>query len=443
MFENLTEKLSNIFGRLKRRGRISQADFDDVARELRIALLEADVNQKVVKNFIDSIKEKAIGEQIWDSLSPDEMIIKIIRDELIALLGTESVRLNWSPSPPTVLLLCGLQGSGKTTTAAKLAIYFQKQGKKPLLAACDLQRPAAIQQLQVLGETVGVPVFTDATNKDASEVARRAIADAKYRLCDVVILDTAGRLQINTPLMEEIRRVSGATNPAETLLVVDSTTGQEAVNVASSFDEVLGLTGLIFTKMDGDSRGGAVLSVKAVTGCPVRFVGVGESIEALETFDPKRVADRILGFGDVVGLIERAEEAIREQDRQQLEDQLRRGKIDFESMLTQFRVVKKMGSMRNLVKLIPGANMIPKDQLDKLDGDKIGKIEAIILSMTPLERRNPDILSGSRKKRIAQGSGTSVEEINRLIKGLDEMKRQMKQMSKISKFQKRLGKRKK
>jgi signal recognition particle subunit SRP54 len=443
MFENLTEKLSGIFGRLKKQGRISRSDFDDVAREVRIALLEADVNQKVVKNFIDSIKEKAIGEQVWESLSPDEMIIKIIRDELVNLLGTESTRLNWSPSPPTVLLLCGLQGSGKTTTAAKLAAYLQKQSKKPLLAACDLQRPAAIKQLQVLGETLGVPVFTDSSKKDASEVAHRAIADAKYRLCDVVILDTAGRLQIDTPLMEEINRVSNATNPAETLLVVDATTGQEAVNVARGFDETLKLTGLIFTKMDGDSRGGAVLSVKAVTGHPVRFVGVGESVEALEAFDPKRVAERILGFGDVVGLIERAEEAIREQDRQELEAQLKRGKIDFESMLTQFRVVKKMGSMRNLIKLIPGTNMIPKDQLDKLDGHKIGKIEAIILSMTPLERRNPDILSGSRKKRIAHGSGTSVEEVNRLIKGLDEMKRQMKQMSKISKFQKRLGKRRK
>lgn len=438
MFENLTEKLTGIFGRLRRKGRINEGDFDDIMREVRVSLLEADVNLKVVKDFVAAVKEKAVGEQVWESLRPDEMVIKIVRDELVSLLGAEEPRFNWSPAPPTVVLLCGLQGSGKTTTAAKLALQLKKQGKKPMLAACDLQRPAAIHQLQVLGTQVEVPVYADLQSKDPVSVAKRSIDDAKHRLCDVLILDTAGRLQIDEALMAELRKVKDATKPSEVFLVADSTTGQEAVGVAETFNETLGLTGLIFTKLDGDTRGGAVLSVRAVTGEPVRYVGVGEGVDALEPFDPKRVAERILGFGDVLGLIEKAQEAIDEEQQAELEKQLKSGKLDFESLLSQFKTIKKMGSIKGILKLIPGMSAIPKEALGAVNDGAIDKMEAVILSMTPQERRNPDILSGSRKRRIAAGSGTSVEEVNRLVKALDQMQRQMKQFTKVARFQKNL-----
>jgi signal recognition particle subunit SRP54 len=310
MFDSLTEKLTGVFGRLRRKGRITEGDFDDAMREVRIALLEADVNLKVAKDFIAAVKEKAVGEQVWDSLTPDQMVLKLVRDELVLLLGGEAPRFNWSPSPPTVVLLCGLQGSGKTTTAAKLAVKLHKQGKKPMLAACDLQRPAAITQLEVLGQQTDTPVFAEHGSTNPVDVAKRAIDRAKHMLCDTVIVDTAGRLQIDAELMSQIRDVRDAVKPTEVFLVADSTTGQEAVNVAETFDEALGLTGLIFTKLDGDTRGGAVLSVKSVTGKPVRYVGVGEATDALEEFDSKRIAERILGFGDVMGLIEKAQEAI-------------------------------------------------------------------------------------------------------------------------------------
>ncbi|MDQ2986557.1 MAG: signal recognition particle protein [Armatimonadota bacterium] len=444
MFDNLTEKLTGIFGRMRRRGRISEADFDDAMREVRIALLEADVSLKIVKEFISHVREKAVGEQVWDSLRPDEMVIKLVRDELVELLGDEPPKFAWSPSPPTVVLLCGLQGSGKTTTAAKLALRLQKMGKKPMLAACDLQRPAAIRQLQVLGEAIGVPVFADTTTKDPVRVAKSAIAECKHRLLDTLILDTAGRLQIDEPLMKEIRDVSAATMPTETLLVVDSTTGQEAVAVAESFDQSLGITGLIFTKLDGDTRGGAVLSVRAVTGKPVRFVGVGEATDALDVFDSKRIAERILGFGDVLGLIERVQDTFDEEDAKQIDQQFRAGKVDFETLLSQMQMVKKMGNLKSLLKLIPGMSQLPKEVLDEVgQGGHIERVSAVIHSMTPSERRNPDILNGSRKRRIAAGSGTSVEEVNRLIKSLDQMQKQMKQMSKMARDQKQKAGRRK
>jgi len=444
VFDNLTEKLTGIFGRMRRRGRISESDFDDAMREVRIALLEADVNLKVVKEFITHVREKAIGEQVWESLKPDEMVIKLVRDELVELLGEEPPKFAWSPSPPTVVLLCGLQGSGKTTTAAKLALRLQKMGKKPMLAACDLQRPAAIRQLQILGEGIGVPVYADVNTKDPVKVTKAAIADCRHRLLDTLILDTAGRLQIDEPLMQEIRDVRGASNPSETLLVVDSTTGQEAVSVAESFDQALGLTGLIFSKLDGDTRGGAVLSVRAVTGKPVRFVGVGESVDSLEAFDSKRVAERILGFGDVLGLIERVQDSYDEEDAKEIDRQFKTGKVDFESLLTQMQMVKKMGNLKSLLKLIPGMSQLPKELLDEVgEGKQIDRVTALINSMTPVERRNPDILNGSRKRRIAAGSGSSVEEVNRLIKSLDQMQKQMKQMSKMARDQKQKAGRRK
>lgn len=429
---------------MRRRGRISESDFDDAMREVRIALLEADVNLKVVKEFITHVREKAIGEQVWESLKPDEMVIKLVRDELVELLGEEPPKFAWSPSPPTVVLLCGLQGSGKTTTAAKLALRLQKMGKKPMLAACDLQRPAAIRQLQILGEGIGVPVYADVNTKDPVKVTKAAIADCRHRLLDTLILDTAGRLQIDEPLMQEIRDVRGASNPSETLLVVDSTTGQEAVSVAESFDQALGLTGLIFSKLDGDTRGGAVLSVRAVTGKPVRFVGVGESVDSLEAFDSKRVAERILGFGDVLGLIERVQDSYDEEDAKEIDRQFKTGKVDFESLLTQMQMVKKMGNLKSLLKLIPGMSQLPKELLDEVgEGKQIDRVTALINSMTPVERRNPDILNGSRKRRIAAGSGSSVEEVNRLIKSLDQMQKQMKQMSKMARDQKQKAGRRK
>jgi signal recognition particle subunit SRP54 len=438
VFENLTEKLTGIFGRLRRKGRISEGDFDEIVREVRIALLEADVNLKVVKEFIAHVKEKALGEQVWESLSPDEMVIKIIRDELITLLGEEPPKFNWSPSPPTVILLCGLQGSGKTTTAAKLALQLQKQGKKPMLVACDLQRPAAIKQLQVLGEAIDTPVFVDLESKDPVSVAKRAIADAKYRLRDTLIVDTAGRLQIDDDLMGQIKSIRDAIKPSEVFLVADSTTGQEAVAVAEAFDGALGLTGLIFTKLDGDTRGGAVLSVRAVTGKPVRFVGMGEATDALQPFDSKRTAERILGFGDVLGLIEKAQEAIDADQAKELEAQMRSGKLDFETLLSNLKTIKKMGSLKGIMKLMPGMASLPKEVTGAVNDGHLGRMEAVILSMTPHERRNPDILSASRKRRVAAGSGSSVEEVNRLIKALDEMQRQMKQFSKMARFQKSL-----
>ena len=444
MFDNLTEKLTGVFGRMRRKGRISEADFEDAMREVRIALLEADVNLKIVKEFIAHVKEKAIGEQVWESLKPDEMVIKLVRDELVTLLGEEPPKFTWSPSPPTVILLCGLQGSGKTTSAAKLALRLQKMGKKPMLAACDLQRPAAIRQLQILGEGIGVPVYADLATKDPVRVAKAAIAECRHKLLDTLILDTAGRLQVDEPLMKEIREVSAATKPAETFLVVDSTTGQEAVSVAETFDQSLGITGLIFTKLDGDTRGGAVLSVRAVTGKPVRFVGVGEATDALEVFDGKRVAERILGFGDVLGLIEKVQDSFDEEDAKEIDKQFRSGKVDFESLLQQMQMVKKMGNLRSLMKMIPGMSAIPKEVLDQVgEGGHIERVTAVIRSMTPSERRNPDILNGSRKKRIAAGSGTTVEEVNRLVKSLDQMQKQMKQMSRMAREQKQKAGRRK
>jgi signal recognition particle subunit SRP54 len=434
MLDNLTRRLSGIFAGIRRKGRLSEDDVNEVMREIRVALLEADVNFQIAKEFIARIKEKAVGEEVFGSLTADQTIIKIVRDELVDLLGTEEVAFNWNPAPPTVILMCGLQGSGKTTTTAKLAVWLKKRGKKPLLAACDLQRPAAIKQLQVLGETVGVPVYAEEAGGNPVEVAKNALARAKHLFCDVLVLDTAGRLAIDEALMNEIAAVKAAVPPQEVLLVVDATTGQEAVNVAEAFHAKLGITGAVFTKMDGDARGGAVLSVRRATSVPVRFLGVGEQTDALDAFDAVRMAERIIGMGDVMGIIEKAEAAFQNEDVQGLESKMRSGKLDFEDFLNQMRMVRRMGPIKNVMKMIPGvAAQIPEEALDSIDDKQIDRLEAMILSMTAKERANPDILNGSRRKRIAMGSGTTQQEVNKLVEQLYGMRRGMKQMAQMEK----------
>ncbi|MBS1708065.1 MAG: signal recognition particle protein [Armatimonadetes bacterium] len=437
--------MSGIFAGLRKKGRLTEDDVSTMLREVRVALLEADVNFQVAKDFVKRVKEQAVGEEIYGSLTADQTIVKIVRDEIVALLGGGETPMNWGSAPPTVVLMAGLQGSGKTTSCAKLAKWFIKQGKKPLMAACDLQRPAAVKQLQVLGEQVGVPVFgpDDAGGTtDPVEVAKKALEKAKYLFNDVLILDTAGRLSIDQPLMDELARVVQATKPNEVFLVLDSTTGQEAVNVAEAFHAKLALTGSVFTKMDGDARGGAVLSVRATTGVPVRFIGVGEQVEALELFFPDRMAGRIIGMGDVLGIIEKVETAMSGEDAQGFEDKMKSGKLDFNDFLQQMKMVKKMGPLKNVLKMVPGlAGQIPDDALEQVDDRQMDYLEAIVLSMTPQERTNPDILNGSRRRRIARGSGRSPEEVNRLIDQLYVMRRSMKQFNQMGKRFKKLGKR--
>ncbi len=439
MLDNLTRRLSGIFSGLRNKGRLTEADINDVMREVRVALLEADVNFQVAKDFMAKVKAQCIGEDVFGSLTADQTIIKIVRDELTELLGSDAKPFIWSPSPPTVVLMCGLQGSGKTTTTAKLAKWLKKQGKTVMLAACDVQRPAAIKQLEVLGEQVEVPVYTNLDSKEPVKIAQEALARCRHLMLDVLIVDTAGRLQVADDLMRELKQIHAAVKPTEVFLVLDSTTGQEAVSVAMAFHDLVPLTGAIFTKLDGDTRGGAVLSVRAATGVPVRFTGVGEGTDALEMFYPDRMAQRILGFGDILGIIEKAEQAIDVADAKGMESKMKSGNFTFEDMLAQFRMVRKMGPLKNVMKMIPGIGaQIPEEELDKVDDGRMDRIEAIILSMTTKERVNPDIINGSRRKRIAAGSGTSVEEVNSLVKQLYEMRRNMKQ---IVKMQQRFGKR--
>lgn len=433
MLDNLTRRISGVFSRLRGKGKLSESDVNEMLQEVRTALLEADVNFKVAKQFVLSIKEKAIGEDVFGSLSADQTIIKIVRDELVSLLGEEETKFNWSPAPPTVILLCGLQGSGKTTTAAKLAKWLGRQGKKAMLAACDTQRPAAVKQLEVLGEQVGVPVFSLMDGTSPPQIARLALERAKYLMLDVLIVDTAGRLSIDEPLMQELQQIHGIVNPSEVLLVLDSTTGQEAVNVASAFHEKFALTGTIFTKLDGDTRGGAILSVKSVTGVPVRFTGVGEQVEALDLFYPSRMAERILGFGDVMGLIEQAEMSIQKEDAEDMQKAMQSGAVDFNMLLQSFKFMRKMGPMQGILRKLPGVANIPEEMLNQVNDEKVNRIEAIILSMTPKERSNPDIINGSRRKRIAAGSGVGVEDVNALLNQLYGMRKQMKQFSKLEK----------
>jgi len=440
MFESLTQKLGGIFGRLRGRGRLSESDVTEALREVRVALLEADVNYKVVKDFVATVKDQAVGEKVWEVLQPDQQVIKIVNDQMVALLGGDPEPIKWAERGPTVFLLAGLQGSGKTTTAAKLAVWLKAQGKKPVLAACDLQRPAAITQLQVLGGQINVPVVAVQGQTDPVSVARQALEQAQKEGFTDLIVDTAGRLQIDDDLMQQVEDVSKAISPNETLLVVDGTAGQESVNVAEAFNERLAIDGVILTKMDGDARGGAALSVRAVCGKPIRFVGTGERTDALEPFYPDRAASRILGMGDVLSLIEKAEAAFDEDQARQLEAKISSQSMNFEDLLSQFRMMKKLGPMENLLDMIPGMSGIAGAK-EAIQGKSLGRVEAMILSMTLKERRNPDILNGSRKRRIAAGAGVRPEEVNALINQLYEMRKMMKGMMGMRKRMKKLGKR--
>ena len=425
-FEGLSSRLQEITRKLSGKARITEQDLKEVLREVKLALLEADVNYKIVKDFISVIEEKALGQDVLKSLTPGQQVVKIVKDELVELLGGGEARINFTPNPPTIIMLVGLQGSGKTTTAGKLANLIRKQGKKPLLVACDVYRPAAIKQLQVVGKQLDIPVYVNETEKNVPVIAKQAIQFAISKLNDVIILDTAGRLQIDEALMQELRDIKSGVKPHEILLVVDSMTGQDAVNVAQTFNEQLGIDGIVLTKLDGDTRGGAALSVKKITGKPIKFAAIGEKLSDIEVFHPDRMASRILGMGDVLSIIEKAEETLDIEEAKKLEQKLRKSKFDLNDYLAQLRQIKKMGSLSGLLKFIPGANKINPDDIDEKE---FTRIEAIICSMTDEERRDPKILNGQRRLRIAKGSGTTVEQINKFIKSFEMTQKMMKEMT--------------
>lgn len=429
-FESLSEKLQDSFKKLKGKGVLTEADINDAMREIKLALLEADVNFKVVKEFVAEVKEKALGQGVLESLTPGQQVIKIVNDQLVELMGGTNSKLTFSPSGFTVLLMVGLQGTGKTTTCGKLAAYLKKNGKKPMLAACDIYRPAAIDQLEVVGKSVDVPVYTDRGNKVAEDIALAARKEAERKGYDVLIVDTAGRLQIDQELMDELVRVKKAVKPHEILLVVDALTGQDAVNAAEGFNEALGIDGIIMTKMDGDSRGGAALSAKKVTGKPVKFIGVGEKTDALEPFHPERMASRILGMGDMLSLIEKAQESFDEEKAAKLEKKLKKNEFTLEDFLDQMGQINKMGGLGKMIGMLPGLGQGKVSDEDIEKGEQEFKqMEAIIYSMTLEERRNPSILNASRRKRIAAGSGQTVSKVNNLIKKYEDTKKLMKQFS--------------
>ena len=424
-FEGLSQKLSSALSKLTGRGKLTEQAVREGMREVRMALLEADVNYLVVKDFCKRVTERCVGQQVLDSLSPAQQVIKIVNEEMTALMGTENARLTWSPSVPTIYMLCGLQGAGKTTMAAKLANYLQKTGKKPLLAACDIYRPAAIRQLQVVGQQVNVPVYEHGT-QDPVKTALEAVEHARSYGRDVLIIDTAGRLHIDTELMEELRRVKAAVKPQEILFVVDAMTGPDAVNVAKTFDTELGIDGVILTKLDGDTRGGAALSIRAVVGKPIKFSGTGEKLSDIEPFHPDRMASRILGMGDVMTLIEKAQEAFDGDEAEKLVKRGSRDQFTLEDFLSQMQQMKKMGGLQSMLSMLPGVgNKLVNVEIDE---NAMKKPEAIIRSMTPRERRNPGILNASRRKRIAAGSGTTVQDVNALIRQFEQAKGMMKQM---------------
>ena len=452
-FEGLSSRFQEITRKLRGKARITESDLKEMLREVKLALLEADVNYKIVKEFIANIQEKALGQDVMKSLTPGQQVIKIVKDEMIELLGGTESKINFTPNPPTIIMLVGLQGSGKTTTAGKLANLLRKQGKKPLLVACDIYRPAAIKQLQVVGEKLDIPVFnmgdkespvniakaglshamknnhdlviidTNEQSKDVVHIAKQAMSVAMSKLNDVVILDTAGRLHIDEELMQELKNLKTNIKPHEILLVVDSMTGQDAVNIAQTFNENVGIDGVVLTKLDGDTRGGAALSAKKVTGKPIKFVATGEKLNDIEVFNPERMTSRILGMGDVLSIIEKAEEAISEEDAEKLEKQLRKNELDLDDYLAQIRQVKKMGSFSSILKMIPGMNKIKDLNIDDKEFDKV---EAIICSMTKQEKRNVKILNGSRRLRIAKGSGTQVQDVNKLINSFEMTQKMMK-----------------
>jgi signal recognition particle subunit SRP54 len=424
VFEALSDKLEAIFKKLKGKGILKEEDVDVALKEIRIALLEADVNFKVVKSFIDRVRQKAIGKEILESLSPAQQVIKIVYDELCELLGGSSAKIQLSPNPPTVIMMIGLHGSGKTTTSAKLARIFKKEGRRPMLVAADLQRPAAIEQLITLGKQIDVPVFHSFDLKDPRKLCQEALKKAKIDRMDPVIVDTAGRMHVDEELMKELKDVKEILNPNEVLFVADAMTGQDAVNIAKNFSDKVGIDGIILTKMDGDARGGAALSIKEVTGKPIKLIGVGEKLDALEEFYPDRIAKRILGMGDVLSLIEQAQKAFDQREAEKLKEKIEKEDFTFDDLKEQIRKMRKMGPLENILSMLPGANKLLKDI--KIDEKEFVKVEAIINSMTPEERKNPKIINASRRIRIAKGSGTLVTDVNRLIKQFNEMKKMMK-----------------
>ncbi len=428
MFQSLTEKLSNAFKKFRSKGKLTEADVKEGMREVKLALLEADVNFKVVKDFTKAVTERAVGTEVLESLLPAQQIVKIVNEELIKLMGSETPKINISPKPPTVIMMVGLQGAGKTTHAAKIANMYKTKGKSPLLVACDVYRPAAIDQLKIVGESVGVPVFSMGAKISPVDIARAGIEHAKKNGNDMVLIDTAGRLHIDEELMAELVKIKSTADPSEILLVVDAMTGQDAVNVAKTFNELLDITGVVLTKMDGDTRGGAALSVKYITDKPIKFIGTGEKTDALELFHPDRMASRILGMGDVLSLIEKAEAAFDEKNAKELEKKMREQTFTLDDFLVQMRQLKKMGNLDQLIGMIPGANTgaLKNAQIDEA---QMARTEAMILSMTMQERVHPEIINGSRRKRIAQGSGTTVEDLNKLLRQFDQMKKMMKQFT--------------
>ena len=424
-FEGLSSRLQSITRKLGGKARITENDLKEVLREVKLALLEADVNFKIVKEFISQVEKKALGQDILKSLTPGQQVVKIVKDEMVELLGGTTSKINFTPNPPTIIMLVGLQGSGKTTTCGKLANLLRKQGKKPLLVACDVYRPAAIKQLQVVGGQLNIPVFANENSKDVVLIAKQAISQAYSKLNDVIILDTAGRLHIDEELMQELKNIKSSIKPHEILLVVDSMTGQDAVNVAQSFNENLGIDGVVLTKLDGDTRGGAALSVKKITGRPIKFAATGEKLSDIEEFHPDRMTSRILGMGDMLSIIEKAEEAFDEEEALKLEKKLKKQEFDLDDYLAQLRQMKKMGSFSSILKMIPGMNKFGDI---KVDDKEFVKIEAIICSMTSKEKRNTRLLNASRRQRIAKGSGTTVQDINKFISSFEMTQKLMKKM---------------
>lgn len=439
IFENLSEKLQNALNKLRGKGKLTEKDVDLVMREVKLALLESDVNFKVVKNFISSVKERAIGKEVMESLTPGQQVVKIVNEELTALMGEKEEKIQISSKPPTIIMLCGLQGAGKTTHAGKLCKYFLKQNKKPLLVACDVYRPAAIKQLQVVGKSINVPVFTIENCKDVTKIANESIKYANSNSNDIVILDTAGRLHIDEVLMDELKSIKESLNPIEILLVVDSMTGQDAVNVAKSFNDTLDITGVIMTKLDGDARGGAALSIKAITKKAIKFVGVGEKMDDLEPFYPDRMASRILGMGDILSVIDKVQKQFDLEKTRELEEKIRKQTFTLEDFLNQMRQVRNMGPIQDLLAMMPGVNSKMLKNVN-VDEKELDKIEAMILSMTKKERENPDILDNSRKQRITKGSGTNITALNKLLKQFKESKKMMKKMQEMTKGVKKKGK---
>ncbi|MGC8719107.1 MAG: signal recognition particle protein, partial [Thermodesulforhabdaceae bacterium] len=425
----LTSRFEKVFKYLRGQGKLTEANIKEALREVRLALLEADVHYRVVKDFVQKIEERAIGQEVLGSLTPGQQVIKIVHEELIALLGGIPARLELGDSKPATIMLVGLQGSGKTTTAAKLALLLKKEGRTPCLVPADVYRPAAIDQLMVLGSQINMPVYPSSKDEKPEEIAKKAINFARSNGCDTLIVDTAGRLHIDEPLMEELQRLKQILSPQEILLVVDAMTGQDAVKVSEAFNEALNITGVVLTKLDGDARGGAALSIRAVTGCPIKFVGIGEKLDAIEIFYPDRMSSRILGMGDVLTIIEKAQEAINEEEARKLVKKLKEDSYTLEDFRDQIRQIRRLGSLERILGLLPGVGMLKELKKAKIDPKEFVRLEAIINSMTKEERRNPDIINASRKRRIAQGSGTTVQDVNRLLRGFEEMRKMMRQMT--------------